>query len=181
MDHSLAPNPDSEVKSSGRAHNTPLYRSARPELRIRSRHCHPPYIPDLTPPPPHPLISIFLKLLRSPWQASDLQQRPTWSTQSPPGFKHVTLIYFKAGYKPLCHGETNFNGDYVEVFSVPSATHVPVTRKSKDNEVAIVIRLRTVCPKQRGTTSGADKGLFIFFDASISALRPTSHLLNWCL
>lgn len=32
-------NPDLEVGSSGRVHNVALYCSARPDLRIRIRHC----------------------------------------------------------------------------------------------------------------------------------------------
>jgi hypothetical protein len=73
-------------------------------------------------------------LLRSTWLASKLQQTPTWSKLSSPGYRHLTPISSTLGHKLGCQGGTTasvFNDDYVEVWCVPSATDVPCTSKSE--------------------------------------------------
>ena len=47
-------------------------------------------------------IYISLGFLRSAWLASDLQQTPTWSKLSPPGYRHMTQIS-STGRRLWCH------------------------------------------------------------------------------
>ena len=45
--------------------------------------------------------------LTNTWLTSDLQNTPTSSKLSPPGYRHLTPIYSTPIYKPWCHGGTN--------------------------------------------------------------------------
>jgi hypothetical protein len=66
---------------------------------------------------------------KNTWLASDAQQTPTRSKLSPPSYRHLTLILSMLGYKPHCHaGESAWMSMVtVEVWCVPSATHVQCT------------------------------------------------------
>ena len=69
----------------------------------------------------------FCDSLTSTWLASDLQQTPTLSKLSTSGCTHSTATSSTQGYKPSCHGETN-----VEVWRVPSATHIPCVHRKQN-------------------------------------------------
>jgi len=48
-----------------------------------------------------------------------------------------TYIYSMTRYKPSCHDETNDSGDYIEVWCVPSATHVLCLRRNYNGILSI--------------------------------------------
>ena len=73
-------------------------------------------------PVPHSMTSISLDPLSSTWLVNDLQERLTWRKLSDPGCNWLTSVSSTLGY-----GGTNASGvmgDYVEVWCVPSATHM---------------------------------------------------------
>jgi hypothetical protein len=68
-----------------------------------------------------------------------------WNKLSPRGPMHLMRISSTPVYKPF-HGETaslNVSSDYVEVWCVPSATHMPCVHRSQ-NEVPIIVVLVTL-------------------------------------
>jgi hypothetical protein len=73
-----------------------------------------------------PAISFSQGPLRSTWLESDLQQTPTLSKLSRPGHRHDTN-FFCATIQTLLPqwDKCLYYGDNVEVWCVPSATHVP--------------------------------------------------------
>lgn len=86
-----------------------------------------------------PSISISLDPIRSIWLANNLQQTCVWSKLSPHGYKHLTQISSTQGNKHFYHRDKciNVSVDYLEVWLVPSATHVPYICKTQNKLVNI--------------------------------------------
>lgn len=83
------------------------------------------------------VISISLDPSRSTWLANDSQQTPTWSKRLPPGTWHLIPIFSTPGHRIWCWGGKGLrvNNDYVEVWYVPSATHVTCVCRSQNKLV----------------------------------------------
>jgi len=93
---------------------------------------HPSYILDLEPSNllVH-LIGLFKKRLHIKGFATDADAKQAVTSW--------LQIYSTPGYKLLCHGGTNANVDTVEVWCVPSATHVPSIHQSRNKFLGISV------------------------------------------
>jgi hypothetical protein len=90
-----------------------------------------------------PVIPIAFDPLRNTWMASDLQQTPTWSKLSSPGYKRVTRDFLHARiqtWAPRWNRYINVNGDYMEVWCVPSSAHISCVQWGQNNS-----RYQRVC------------------------------------
>ena len=81
-----------------------------------------------------------LEPLRRKQLTSSLQQTLTWCKLSPTGCIHLTTVSSMPGYKPSCYSGTKVlidSDDQINVWCVPSATHVPCTHQHQ-NKILVI-------------------------------------------
>ena len=91
---------------------------------------------------------LFGPLKKNTLLASEVQRTTTRIKLLPPSYRHLTVIPSMLGYKPHCHAGKSawISVVTVEVWCVPSATHVPYTHGSRNKLFDISVFLMFIGP-----------------------------------